>query len=194
MEKLLRIGVITTSHGLKGEVKVYPTTDSPDRFNEVKRVVLMTPKGQIETEITGARFFKNLAIVKFAAFDDVEQVKNLHNTDIMVYREDAQPLEEGEYYIADLLGCRVYAEADRTDGSAADGENKPQAGMFLGVLKDVLQTGANDVYIVDVATGDDPSLGDKTGELLLPVIPDCIKKVDIEQGEIIVHLMPGLTD
>jgi len=180
MEKLLRIGVITASHGLKGEVKVYPTTDSPERFNEVRRVVLNTPKGQIETEVTGARFFKNLAIVKFAAFDDVEQVKNLHNTDVMVYREDAQPLEEGEYYIADLLGCRVYAD------------NDPAKKAFLGVIKDVLQTGANDVYIVDVTQGDDPSLGDRSGELLLPVIPDCIRSVDIEKGEIMVHVMPGL--
>ena len=177
MEQFLRIGVITTSHGLKGEVKVYPTTDSADRFLEVKRVILKTPKGDIETEITGARFFKNLAIVKFAAFDDVEQVKNLHNTDVMVYREDAQPLEEGEDYIADLIGCSVFSDDD---------------GKLLGRVKDVLQTGANDVYIVDVTAGSDPSLGDRNKELLLPVIPDCIKNVDIEKGEITVHLMPGL--
>lgn len=185
MEQLLRIGVITTSHGLKGEVKVYPTTDSPERFLEVKKVVLFTPKGQIETEITGVRFFKNLAIVKFEAFDDVEQVKNLHNTDIMIYREDAQPLEEGEYYIADLLGCKVYAVDEASSIS-------PEGLSLLGVLKDVLQTGANDVYIVDTSKGDDPSLGDKAGELLLPVIPECIRKVDIEKGEIFVYLMPGL--
>ena len=185
MEQFLRIGVITTSHGLKGEVKVYPTTDSPDRFLEVKRVILKTPKGDIETEITGARFFKNLAIVKFAAFDDVEQVKNLHNTDIMIYREDAQPLEEGEYYIADLIGCSVitYDSFPGSQGSAP---------YLLGTVKDVLQTGANDVYIVDVSEETQAAAGDKNGELLLPVIPDCIKNVDIEKGEITVHLIPGL--
>jgi len=166
-EQFLRIGVITTAHGLKGEVKVYPTTDSPERFKEVKRVILRTPHKDIETEITGVKFFKGLAIVKFAAFDDVEQVKGLHNTDIMIYREDAQPLEEGEYYIADLLGCSVVDDAGRE----------------LGIIRDVLQTGANDVYIVEKKDG---------GELLLPVIPDCILNVDIEAGVITVHILPGL--
>ena len=176
MEQFLRIGVITSPHGLKGEVKVYPTTDSAERFRQVRRVILKTPKETIETEITGARFFKNLAIVKFAAFNDVEQVQNLHNTEVFIYREDGQKLEEGEYYIADLIGCEVIT----VEGKA------------LGRIKDVLQTGANDVYIVDTTAGGDTSLGDKTGELLLPVIPDCIKNVDIEKGVITVFLMPGL--
>ncbi len=173
MEKFLRIGVVTTAHGLKGEVKVFPTTDSPDRFLEVRRVILKTPGKDIETEITGVRFFKNLAIIKFAAFDDVEQVRNLHGTDIMIAREDAQPLEEGEYYIADLIGCRVVTDEGET----------------LGTLKDVLQTGANDVYVVEAAgTG---SSG-KNAEILLPVIPDCIKNVDIVNSIVTVHIMPGL--
>ena len=176
MEQFLRIGVITTSHGLKGEVKVFPTTDSPERFKQVKRVYLQTPKERIETEITGVRFFKNLAIVKFAAFDDVEQVQNLHNTEIYISREDGQKLEEGEYYIADLLGCSVVTEE----------------GKILGKIKDVLQTGANDVYIVDTREEGDESLGDKNGELLLPVIPDCIKNVDIEKMVITVHILDGL--
>ena len=176
MEQFLRIGVITSAHGLKGEVKVYPTTDSAERFKEVRRVILKTPKETIETEVTGARFFKNLAIVKFAAFDDIEQVQNLHNTEVYIYREDGQQLEEGEYYIADLIGCKVVTDD----------------GKVLGSVKDVLQTGANDVYIVNVNDGGDDTLGDKNGELLLPVIPDCIKNVDIEGALITVHLMPGL--
>lgn len=176
MEQFLRIGVITTSHGLKGEVKVYPTTDSPERFKQVKRVILKTPRETIETEIASARFFKNLAIVKFTAFDDVEQVKNLHNTEIYIYREDGQPLEEGEYYIADLLGCSVVTEA----------------GKSLGKIKDVLQTGANDVYVVDTADGGDQEFKAKSSEILLPVIPQCIKNVDIENGIITVEIMPGL--
>lgn len=175
MEKFLRIGVITAAHGLKGEVKVYPTTDSLSRFKQVRRVILNTPKGQIETEITGAKSFKNLAIVKFAAFDDVEQVKNLHGTDVMIYREDGQKLAPGEYYIADLIGCKVTDEEGKT----------------VGTVKDVLQTGANDVYIVDTSEGDLPC-GDKNAELLLPVIPDCIKNVDVENSVITVHIMEGL--
>lgn len=175
MEQFLRIGVITTSHGLKGEVKVYPTTDSPERFKEVRRVQIRTPKDTIETEITGVRFFKNLAIVKFEAFDTIEQVQNLHNAEVYIYREDGQKLEEGEYYIADLIGCRVVTED----------------GKYLGSVKDVLQTGANDVYVVDTE-GCEEAEAAKNRELLLPVIPECIRNVDIENGEITVFLMPGL--
>lgn len=174
MEKFLRIGVITSAHGLKGEVKVYPTTDSLQRFKQVRRVVLKTPKGDVETEIVSVKSFKGQAIVRFAAYDDVEQVKNLHNTDVMIYREDGQKLAPGEYYIADLIGCRVVSDE----------------GKMLGILKDVLQTGANDVYIIDTADAD--SEMKLPEELLLPVIPDCIRNVDIEAGEVTVHLMDGL--
>lgn len=154
---------------------MYPTTDSLNRFKEIRRVILKTAKGDIETEITGVKFFKNRAIVKFSVFDDVEQVKNLHGTDVMIHREDGQKLAEGEYYIADLIGCRVVTEE----------------GMPLGRVKDVLQTGANDVYVVDTSA-EDTSVGGKANELLLPVIPDCIKSVDIENALITVHLMEGL--
>ncbi len=166
MEQFLRIGVITSSHGVKGECKVYPTTDSPNRFNEVKDVIIKTKKGEIKTQITAARFFKNLAIVKFDCFNAPEEIAAYHNCDVMIDRKDAQPLEEGEYYIADLLGCKVYDEE----------------GTCFGEVKDVLQTGANDVYVVS----------DGQREVLFPVIPQCILNVDIEKGEIKVHVMKGL--
>lgn len=172
MEQFLRIGVITSTHGIKGEVKVYPTTDSPQRFKEVKDVIIKAPKGDIQTKIKGVRFFKNLAIVWFACFENPEDASKYIGTDVYIDRKDAQPLEEGEYYIADLIGCKVYDDQ----------------GNFLGTLKDVLQTGANDVYIVESDNGD------KTKEILLPVIKECIKKVDIEKGEITAHIMPGLLD
>ena len=168
--------MITQPHGIKGEVKVFPTTDSPERFREVKNVVLRGKTGEIETEITGARFFKNMAIVKFSCFQTPEEAAKFRTADVMIHREDGQPLEEGEYYIADLLGCRVFADEESRlmAKTSEDG--------LLGTLKDVLQTGANDVYIVDTGKG----------ELLIPVIKDCIKNVDIEKGEILVHLLPGL--
>lgn len=173
MEQFLRIGVITSTHGIKGEVKVYPTTDSPQRFKEVKDVILKAQKGDIQTKIRGVRFFKNLAIVWFECFNNPEDAAKYIGTDIYIDRKDAQSLEEGEYYIADLIGCKVFDEE----------------GNFLGVLKDVLQTGANDVYIVESAKPEE-----KNKEILLPVIKECIKKVDIEKSEIIVHIMPGLLD
>ena len=93
----------------------------------------------------------------------------------MISRDQAQPLEEGEYYIADLIGCDV----------VGDPESGDLAGRKLGVVKDVLQTGANDVYVVEKPDG---------GELLFPVIPDCIRQVDVEQGVITVYVMKGLLD
>ena len=169
MEQFLRIGVITSSHGVHGEVKVYPTTDDAHRFEEVKDVFIKTKDGDLKAKITSVRYFKNLAIVKFDCFNAPEEVKNYLQADIMIDRKDAQPLEEGEYYIADLLGCNVVSDE----------------GTSLGVLEDVLQTGANDVYLVKSKSG---------GELLFPVIKDCIKNVDIENQVVTVHIMPGLLD
>jgi len=173
MEQYLRIGVLTRPHGVHGEAKVYPTTDYPERFEEVSKVIIKTKKGDIPAEIERVRYFKNLAIVKFSCFQTPEEIQGFAGSDIMISREDAQPLEEGEYYIADLLGCRVIA--DETSDTCKEQE--------LGVVTDVLQTGANDVYVVKTPSG---------SELLLPVIPDCIRNVDIEAGVITVNLLKGL--
>ena len=175
MEQFLRIGVITRSHGVHGEVKVFPTTDSPERFEEVSRVYIRSPRGDIEAEVEGVKYFNNLAIVKFSCFSNPEEIQGYAGADVMISRADAQPLEEGEYYIGDLIGCRVVADEDS--------ESCP--GTELGILKDVLQTGANDVYVVKTRSG---------GEILLPVIPRCIKNVDIVNNIITVNVMKGLID
>ena len=158
---------------MHGEVKVFPTTDYPERFEEVDEVILRTPKGEIATSIESVKYFKNLAIVKFACFQNPEEIQGYAGTDIMIRRDQAQPLEEGEYYIADLIGCRV----------KASDQSETFAGQELGVVRDVLQTGANDVYLVETPSG---------GELLLPVIPSCILQVDIENSVITVNVMKGL--
>lgn len=173
MEKYLRIGVITRPHGVHGEVKVYPTTDYPERFEEVTDVIINSPSGQIRTTVEGVKYFKNLAIVKFQCFHNPEEIQGLAGSDIMISRDQAQPLEEGEYYIADLIGCKVI--------SSDTSECFP--GQELGIVKDVLQTGANDVYVVQSPSGE---------ELLFPVIPDCILHVDIENCIITVNVMKGL--
>ena len=186
MEKFLRIGIITKAHGLKGEVKVYPTTDTPERFRQVKEVLLKTPKGDIETKIESVKFVSGIPVVKFSAFNDVEEVKDFHDTEIYIDRKYGQKLEEGEYYIADLIGCTVYADEDlcRYPGLRTKGN-------CLGTVRDVLQTGANDVYIVDTKVPAKKDPGHNI-EVLLPVIPQCILKVDIEKEEIYVHIMEGL--
>ena len=109
MEEYLQIGVITTTHGVRGEVKVYPTTD-PERFLSLDRVFLDTGKEKKELHVTGVRFFKQLAIVKFKGIDNINDIERYKGCSLYVTREDAIPLEEDEYYIADLQGMQMYTE------------------------------------------------------------------------------------
>lgn len=169
MEDLLQVGVITSTHGIRGEVKVFPTTDDPNRFRKLKQVILDTGKEQLEMEIASVKFFKNQVIVKFKGIDDINDVEKYRKAGLYVTRENAVPLGENEYFIADLIGLRVISDEEEE----------------LGVIDDVLQTGANDVYIVKK---------EQTPDLLIPAIKDCIKKVNIEEGTMIVHLLPGLRE
>ena len=126
MEKYLRVGVITSTHGVHGEVKVYPTTDDVRRFDYLKDVVLDTKKGYMELQVTGVKYFKNMVILRFKQFDNVDQVIPYKGMDLLVTRENAVPLEEGEYFIADMVGCKIITD---------EGED-------FGELVDVMQTGA----------------------------------------------------
>ena len=167
MEKQLQAGVITSTHGIRGEVKVFPTTDDAQYFRELKKVYLDTGKEQIPLEIEHVKFFKQFAILKFKGIDNINDIEKYKGKSLMIDREDASPLGEDEYYIGDLIGMEVFTE----DG------NK------FGVLKDVMETGANDVYIVDTP---------EHGEILVPAIHDCILDVDIEEKKMKIHLLPGL--
>lgn len=169
MDDYLRVGVISSTHGLKGEVKVFPTTDDLERFRSLKHCVLDTGKEYLELEVEGVKFFKKFAILKFQGIDQIEQAEKYKGKDLLVTREHAVELKEGEFFIADLLGFEV-AEED---------------GTLVGKLTNVLQTGANDVFEVTTPEGK---------ELLLPYIEDCVKKIDEEQKKITVYLMPGLVD
>ena len=170
MEDLFRVGVIANTHGVKGEVKVFPTTDAPERFKKLKSVILDTKREKLTLEIQSARFFKNLVIVKFQGIDDINDIEKYKGCDLYVTRENATPLDEGEYYIADLIDMKVVDEE----------------GNELGVLYDVMQTGANDVFVVKLNASDK--------ELLLPNIPDCVLNVDLENEIIKVHVLDGLMD
>ncbi len=169
MEDFFRIGVITKPHGLKGEVKVFPTTDDAKRFKKLKKCIIRTKKGDIEAEKKSCKFFKNLVILSFVGYDDINEVEVFRNCDIYVSREDAVPLEEGEYYISDVIGSDVYEDN----------------GSHLGTVNDVLQTGANDVFTVAMENG---------RELLIPVINDCVIDIDTEGKKVIVKLMKGMLD
>ena len=166
MEQYLKVGVISSTHGIKGEVKVFPTTDDKERFKTLKNVLLDTGKEHIPFEIAGVKFFKQFVIVKFKGFDNINDIEKYRGLSLYVTREDAVDLEEDEYYIGDLIGMKVVTK---------DGD--------LGVIKDIMETGANDVYVVDT---------DKYGEILLPAIHDCILDVDVENNIMEVHLLEGL--
>ena len=173
---MFRVGVVSSTHGIKGEVKVYPTTDEPKRFSKLKKVYIeFCKKGLrgnstselIELEISSVRYFKQFVIVKFKGIDDINDIEKYKGMDLYVTREEAIPLEENEYYIADLIGMEVYLE----DGS------------HFGTLKDVMETGANDVYIIKTEEGK---------EVLIPAIYECILDVNVEAGKMEIHLLDGL--
>ncbi|MCC8103168.1 MAG: ribosome maturation factor RimM [Clostridiales bacterium] len=227
MQEILQVGVVTSTHGLVGEVKVFPTTDDPMRFKKLKSVLLGNPehsaadirgKGHSsetdakeksvgkrrsftdndtsgtlrELEVERVKFFKNLVIVKFCGLDRIEDVEGFRGCALYVTRENAVELEEGEYFIADLIGLKVYAdEPVRTVRSAAAGKDAAMdssansSSYFLGELTDVLQTGANDVYEVTLTDG---------REVLIPAIRQCILEVDMEKSCMRVHLLEGLLE
>ena len=166
---MLRVGVITSAHGIKGEVKVFPTTDDAKRFKELKKVILDTGKEYIPMEIEHVKFFKNMVILKFRGYDNINEIEKYKSRDLLITRDQAVDLEPDEYFITDLIGLAVVSDQ----------------GAELGILKDVLETGANDVYVVAMKDGK---------ELMLPAIGDCILNVDLEQRRMEVHVLEGLMD
>lgn len=165
----LQVGVITQTHGIRGEVKVFPTTDDVNRFKKLKEVMLDTGKERLTMEIESVKFFKQYVILKFRGYDSINDIEKYKRAKLLVTRDKAVKLKKDEYFIADLIGLKVVTE---------DGES-------FGTLKDVLATGANDVYVVERPD---------TSEVLLPAIKECILNVDMEQGCISVHIMDGLLD
>ena len=163
----LEIGQIVNTFGIKGMVKVKPFTDDIRRFDELKTVYVEKNSNQTEYEIEEVKYHKGMVLIKFKGIDKVEQAEMLRNSYLTVSRDSVEKLEEGRYYIVDLLGLEVYTDEQ----------------ILLGTLEDIFNTGSNDIYVVK----------DKQGkQILLPAIQDVIKQIDIENKKIIVHLLPGL--
>ena len=167
MEQLLQVGVISSTHGVRGEVKVFPTTDDVKRFKKLKKVILDTGKEQLPLEVEQVKFFKQFAILKFKGIDNINDIEKYKGKRLLVDREHAVKLKKDEYFIADMIGMDVFTE---------DGE-------LFGALKDVMETGANDVYIIEMSDGK---------EVLVPAIKQCILDVDIENRKMVIHLLEGL--
>ena len=145
MEQFLQVGVISSTHGLRGEVKVFPTTDDAARFQTLKNVVLDTGRKKLDLEIQSVRFFKQFVIVKFKGIDNINDIEKYKGKSLFVTRDDSEER--------------------------------------FGVLKDVMETGANEVYIIT---------SENHGEVLLPAIHECILDIDVEAKKMKVHLMEGL--
>lgn len=167
MEQLLQVGVISSTHGVRGEVKVFPTTDDVKRFKKLKKVILDTGKEQLPLEIEEVKFFKQFVILKFRGIDNINDIEKYKGKSLLVDREHAVKLKKDEYFIADMIGMDVFTEE----------------GELFGALKDVMETGANDVYIIEMTDGK---------EVLVPAIKQCILDVDIENRKMVIHLLEGL--
>ena len=169
MDELLKTGIITNTHGLRGEVKVFPTTDDPKRFLDLDEIIVDTGKEKLTLEIENVRFFKNMVILKFKGIDNIDDVMKYRKAGLFVTREQAVPLGENEYFIADLIGLSA----------------KSDEGEELGTLADVITSAANDIYVIKQKG---------VSDLLVPAIKDCIKKIDLDAGSIEIHLLPGLRE
>ncbi len=171
MTNSFQVGVIASTHGLSGEVNVFPTTQDPERFKKLKKVTLHTQKGEeIQLDVVSSRFFKKFVIVKFKQFNNINEVEKFRGCELTIDRKDAIKLEKGEYYCADLIGLVIVDEE----------------GNELGTLTEILQTGANDVY--------EMTRKDSEDKIYIPAIRDCVKEINVDEGKIVIHVMPGLLD
>lgn len=171
---LYQVGAITATHGIRGEVKVFPMTDDVSRFKNMKNLLLDTGKDYMTLEVTSARPQKNLVILKFKGIDDINDIERYKGKGLYVEKENRVKLKKDEYFIADLIGLKVYLD---------DSESS------CGSLTDVFETGANDVYEV---TFDEDINGQSS--VLVPAIKECIKEVDVDGGYIRIHLLKGLLE
>ena len=165
--KNLEVGQIVNTFGIKGFVKINPWVNDVTRFDKLKKVYIILKKEQKELEIEEVKYHKNQVLLKFKGVETVEQAEMLRNAILEIDRKDAIPLEEGEYFIADLLESEVYTDE----------------GKKLGILEDIFNTGSNDIYVVKNELGK---------SILLPRIKDVFKEIDVENKKIIVHLIEGL--
>lgn len=172
MEELFQVGAITQTHGIKGEVKVFPMTDDINRFKNMKDLLLDAGReGMIKLEVESVRPQKNLVILKFKGIDNINDIEKYKGRGLYVTKENRVKLKPDEYFIADLIGLKVYLEEEPEEA--------------FGTITDVLETGANDVY--EIKTVD-------SKEVLVPAIKDCIKSIDVDNDRVVIHLLKGMME
>lgn len=167
MTEYFEIGQIVNTFGIKGMVKVKPFTENIEQFEELQKIYIKNKDGKKEYKIQEVKYHKQMILIKFEGIENPEDADLLRGSYLLINRKDAKPLEEGIYYIVDLLGLEVYTDE----------------GVLLGKVDDIFNTGSNDIYVVKDELGK---------QVLLPGIDDVIKQVDLENKKIIVHIIPGL--
>lgn len=167
MKEKLEVGQIVNTFGIKGFVKIYPFVNDINRFDDLKKIYVKTKNQENELEIEEVKYQKNMVLIKFKGIETPEEANKLRNAYVLIDRKDAISLEEGEFFIVDLLGLSVFLDT----------------GEKIGVLEDIYNTGSSDIYVVKNELGK---------QYLLPYIDEVIKKIDLENSKIIVHLIEGL--
>lgn len=168
MTKYLEIGQIVNTFGIKGMVKVKPFTENTrKRFDNLKKVYIQNKNERKEYEIEEVKYHKEMVLIKFKGIENPEDANLLRNYYLVIDRDEEEPLEEGTYYIVDMIGLEVYTDE----------------GKKIGIIDDVFNSGSSDIYVVKSELGK---------QILLPAIKDVIKNIDMGQRKIIVHLIPGL--
>ncbi|MDO3410725.1 ribosome maturation factor RimM [Saccharibacillus sp. CPCC 101409] len=168
----LSVGKVANTHGIRGELKIFPYTDFPEmRFAAGKELLLIEPEGgsPLKVKVIAAREQKNVYIVKLDGYDNINQVEKYKGWDVKVPKKEAVEAEENAYYFHEIIGCAVLDEH----------------GQELGIVKDILTPGANDVWVVKGKGGK---------ELLIPFIEDIVKDVDVQKKVVRIEVMEGLLD
>lgn len=169
MEQFLRVGVISSTHGIRGDVKVYPTTDDVKRFTELKEVYLDLGAEKPSLQIEHVKFLKNMVILKFKGYDNINDIEKYKGKDLLIARDQAVKLSADEHFIVDLIGLSVVTDS----------------GEDFGTVTDIMQMPANDIYVIKGKDGK---------EYLFPSIKECILDVNLEDKKVLVHIMDGLLD
>ena len=163
--RFLVIGQIIKPHGLRGEVGVDAHTDIPERFGWLETVFLGQNNPR-EVKVEAVRFHKSRVLIKLAGYDSRQEAEQLRSEWLLIPEEEAIPLDEGEYYLHQIIGVEVTSDD----------------GALLGQVTDVIETKANNVFIIN----------GPLGEILLPDIEEVVREVDMENGKMVVHLLEGL--
>lgn len=165
---LVAVGRVIRPHGLRGEVRIQPDTDFPERFSALKQITLLKDDDSMQVSVVSIRPHGTALLAKFEGIDTIEAASRWRDAVVAVAREHAAPLGAGRHYVADVLGLRVETEA----------------GRMLGTVAEVVRTGSNDVYVVRGAEG----------EVLVPAISTVVLDIDVARNRMVIRPMPGMLE